>query len=327
LIAVLAAAAGAAGTALVTSSQESSGRPPKAASHTLRLYPLMPDGSQIVRDQARSLSVFVPRGWRVVDEDLMPWLARSEADVLAVTTFDPRARPRRGCGRAPDLPQTPIGPRDALLDVREELDAQPGHLPRRELRLWLREQLRVPDPDERVRSVFPWRCLNRPGIVGLRRSFRVHGRLMHVTAVAGERTSTRERRELLGVVRNLRFLAPPPVTVHVRPGTGRPRTRFRLELESTHRTGRRGRRYRAYGASVRGPLKTACVIENDAWFSYGPPGATLHATLDPRRTKGNRWCRGRFQGIVRYRDAICSRGGACNHSYTRTAGHFGFTVR
>jgi hypothetical protein len=326
LIAVLAASAGAAGGALVASSRAPSIRLPEPASRTIPLSPFMPDGSLIVRDPARSLRVVVAPGWRVVREDLTPRLARSERDVLAVATFDPSARPRRGCGPLPGMPQTPIGPRDSLLHVLEELDAQPGRLPRREVRVRLRKQLRVPEPDEPVRSVFPWRCLNRPGIAGLRTSFRVHGRLMHVTAVAGEGTSTRRRRELLGMVRNLRFLPPRPVIVNVIPAAPGPLTRVRLGLISTLRTGRRGRRVREYWASVRGPLKTACVIENEAWFSRGPAGDTLHATLDPRRTKGNRWCRGRFHGIVRYRDAIC-RSAECERVYIRRAGRFGFTVR
>ena len=64
-------------------------------------------------------------------------------------------------------------------------------------------------------------------------------------------------------------------------------------------------------------MKTACVIEHDAFFSHGPPGARLHALLDPRRTKGGRWCRGRFRGVLRYRGS----------AYTRRAGSFTFTVR
>jgi hypothetical protein len=132
---------------------------------------------------------------------------------------------------------------------------------------------------------------------------------------------------LLGAAESLRFGATPPVAVRVAPMSGGPRTRFRLELESTHPTGGRGRRERSYWATVHGPLKTACVIQNKAWFSYGPPGATLHAELDPRRTKGGRWCRGSFRGVVRYRDAICgSRDAPCERVYIRRAGHFGFTV-
>jgi hypothetical protein len=53
----------------------------------------------------------------------------------------------------------------------------------------------------------------------------------------------------------------------------------------------------------------------------------LRTTLDPRRTKGGRWCRGRFAGVVRYRDSICARDGRCERTYTRIAGHFAFTVR
>ncbi|MEA2364976.1 MAG: hypothetical protein QOI32_488 [Thermoleophilaceae bacterium] len=106
------------------------------------------------------------------------------------------------------------------------------------------------------------------------------------------------------------------------------RTRFRLELVSSHPSGRLGRRERGYWASVHGPEKIACVIENDAWFSAGRPGTRLHAVLDPTRTKGQRWCRGRFTGRVRYRDAICRRGADhCDRVYVRRAGRFSFSVR
>ena len=225
------------------------------------------------------------------------------------------------------MPQVAVGPRDALLHVGEELDAYPGTKPDRPRRFRLLEQARRPAMDEPVRSVFPWRCLNRTGIAGFYESFRAHGRWLHVTAIAGERTSRRRRRELLGVADSVRVGPTPPVAVRVEPATGGPRTRFRLELVSTHRTGP-GRRERDYWAAVHGPGRTACVIQREAWFSHGRPGARLRATLDPRRTEGNRWCRGRFHGIVRYRDAICfRRNQPCERVYIRRAGRFSFTVR
>jgi hypothetical protein len=272
------------------------------------------------------VSFSLPPGWIRGHENLTPNLAPPGSSILAVATFPPRAQPRRACGFWPDMPQVRVRPRDALLHVEEELDAYPGTKPTRPPRFRLLEQVRRPALDEPVRSVFPWRCLNRPGIAGFYESFRAHGRWLHVTAIAGERTSRRRRRELLGAVESLRFGPTPPVRVRVQPSTGRPGTRFRLGLVSTHRTGG-VRRVREYWASVRGPLDTACVIQNEARFSYGPPGAKLRATLDPRRTKGNRWCRGRFRGVVRYRDAICFGGNACERVYIRRAGHFSFTVR
>ena len=290
---------------------------PRPATRTLALRPLVAPGARFMRDRAHALSVAVPAGWRRARKSLTPRLAPPQSSILALASFDPAARPRRGCGWWPDMPQVRLGPRDALLHVEEQLDAQPGDLPRRPHRFRLREQLRRPGVDELVASVFPWRCLNRPGIAGLRESFRAHGRLLHLTAFAGERTSRRVRRELLGVAASLRFGPPAPLAVTVRPPSGDPDTRFRLEIEASHRSGRRGRHFRGYWASVHGPLRTACVIEHDAFFSYGPPGARLHAELDPSRTKGGRWCRGRFRGVLRYRD----------WDYTRPAGRFTFTVR
>ena len=266
----------------------------------------------------------VPAGWHRSRANLTPREA-PPGPVVTVANFRPRVDKRRACGSWPGLPQAGIGPRDALLHVSEELDAQPGDLPARPARFRLLQQVPRPGPNDRF-SVFPWRCLNRPGIVGLRTWFRAHGRLW-LTAVAGERTSTRLRRTLLGIAQSLRFRPPAPVAVRVDPPAGRPGTRFRLELVSTYRTGRLGRRYREYWAAVHGPRKVACVIEHDDWFSCGPPGARLDAVLDPRRTKGGRWCRGSFHGVVRYRDALCGRARRCWRTYSRTAGHFRFSVR
>lgn len=326
VLSVAALAAGAAAVAAIAlGSQGPVDRRPAIRSVPLR--PLLPPGSRVLGDRTHALRVAVPPGWTRGRESLLPGQALPSGSILTVATFRARAEPRRACGNWPDMPQAEIGPRDALLHVEEELDAQPGSRPRRPKRLRLQEQLRVPRVNEPVASVFPWRCLNRVGIAGLRTSFRTHGRWLHVTAVAGEHTSRRRRRELLGILESLRFGPVPPVAVRVEPALGGPRTRFRLELVSTHRTGRRGRRVREYWAAVRGPLRTACVIQNEAWFSYGPPGATLHAELDPRRTKGNRWCRGRFRGVVRYRDAICGGINACERVNIRRAGSFGFSVR
>ena len=286
------------------------------ASRILSLRPLVPSDARVVRDPAHAVRLTLPPGWQTFDGNLTPMLAPSLPGILAVATFDPGARPRRVWCSSPDLPQTPIGPHDALVHAYEELDAYPGDLPRRPRRLKLRER------------AFPWRCLNRPGVVGLRTWFRAHGRLIWMTAVAGERTSTRRRRELLGIAQGVRIGPTPPVEVRVDPAVGRPDTRFRLDFESTHAAGGRRRRERSYRVRVHGPHGVACVIAHEAWFSHGPPGTRLRAVLDPRRTKGGRWCRGRFRGVVIYRDAFCERGGRCyGRPYVRRAGRVEFTVR
>ncbi len=183
---------------------------PAPAVQILSLRSLQPADARIVRDREHGLRVAVPLGWRVSHRDLTPRMGEG-GTILTVATFDPGARVRRGCGWPPDLPQTPIGSRDALLHVEEQLGIRPWHLPRRPRRFELWKQLRRPGVDERVRSVFPWRCLNRTDIVGFWTTFRPHGRLVHVTAVAGEHTGTRLRRELLGIAESLRFGPTPPV--------------------------------------------------------------------------------------------------------------------
>jgi hypothetical protein len=325
-LAVIALAAAVA-VALATVVLSESSRVHEPAVRTLQLRPLEPPGARTLHDSAHALRVAVPRGWQRYRRRLTPRLVSTEGTILAVTTFAPSRRRERACGASPDTPHVRIGPRDALLHVEEQLDAQPGTRPRRPRSPKLQQQLRRPGLNEPVASVFPWRCLSRSGIVGLHISFRAHGRLVSVTAVAGERTSTRRRRELLGMLQSLRFGPPAHVDVAVRPRSGDPDTRFGLELVSAYRTGRRGRRARDYWAEVRGPGRPACVIQNEAPFSTGPPGARLRAVLDPRRTKGQRWCLGRFRGVVRYRDGLCRPSGECRHMHTRIAGRFRFVVR
>ena len=316
----------AATVALAAATEDDPSRPaPPRNARVLELRALRPADARTFHDRRRAVRVTAPAGWHRSRANLTPREAPA-GPVVTVANFRPRVDERRACGSWPGMPQVGIGPRDALLHVSEELDAQPNDLPAHPARFRLLQQVHRPGRNDRF-SVFPWRCLNRPGIVGLRTWFRAQGRLLWLTAAAGERTSTRLRRTLLGVAQSLRFGRPAPVAVGVDPPAGRPGTRFRLELVSTHRTGRLGRRYREYWAAVHGPRKVACVIQHDNWFSYGPPGATLRTTLDPRRTKGGRWCRGRFAGVVRYRDSICAPNGRCERTYTRIAGHFAFTVR
>jgi hypothetical protein len=124
--------------------------------------------------------------------------------ILTVATFPPRVARRAICGSSPDIPHVEFGADDALLIVTEELGASPGHLPGRPARFRLLEQVRRPGRNDRF-SVFPWRCLDRPGITGFRTRFRAHGRWLELTAVAGESTTKRMRRTLLGVAESLRF--------------------------------------------------------------------------------------------------------------------------
>jgi hypothetical protein len=315
----LAVVALAAAVAVLLATVELSGKEPRVDApgvQTLPLRPLQVPGARIMRDSAHALRVAVPPGWRRSRQRVTPRLAPTESSILVLTTFPVRVLGRHACTDSPGMPQVRIGAREALIHVQELLDAQPGTKPRRPQVLRLRKQLRGPR-----------RCASRPGIVGLRSWFRAHGRLIQVTAVAGERTSTRRRRELLGILESLRFGPPAPVAVSVHPPSGNSATRFRVALVSTHRSGRRGRRVRNYWAEVEGSGGIACVVETEAWFSSGPPGARLHAELDPTRTKGGRWCPGPVDGVVRYRDGFCGRPGRCWGVHTRVAGRFRFVVR
>ena len=92
---------------------------PAPAAQTLSLRSLQPADARIVRDREHGLDVAVPLGWRVSHGDLTPHMGEG-GTILTVATFNPGERVRRGCGWPPDLPQTPIGSRDALLHVEEQ---------------------------------------------------------------------------------------------------------------------------------------------------------------------------------------------------------------
>ena len=96
----------------------------------LSVAPLVSPNMRVVKDRAHALRVAVPRGWYLGRVSLTPTLA-PPASILAAATFPPRADRRRACGLWPDMPQVEIGPKDALVHVGEELDAQPGRLPLR----------------------------------------------------------------------------------------------------------------------------------------------------------------------------------------------------
>jgi hypothetical protein len=186
--------------------------PPRNA-RPLELGPLMPAGARRLHDGSRAVSALVPPGWHRTRANVTPRMA-DPRPIVTVATFPARVARRAICGSSPDIPHVELGADDALLIVTEELGASPGHLPGRPARFTLLEQVRRPGRDDRF-SVFPWRCLDRPGIAGFRTRFRAHGRWLELTAVAGERTTRRMRRTLLGVAESLRFGPTPPVKVRI----------------------------------------------------------------------------------------------------------------
>ena len=269
-----------------------------------------------------------------VGESLTPTLA-PPASILAAATFPPRADRRRACGLWPDMPQVEIGPKDALVHVEEELDAQPGRLPLRPRRFRLLEQVRRPGFDEPVRSVFPVplpqpaRHRGRVLLVSRPRAADAPRRRWRASAPCGgcgASCSGRSRGSASGLRRRsvtFWFLRPEAIRT--------PCSSCRSWPESAAAGVDAG--CARYWTEVRGPRAFACVIEHDAGFGDGLPGARLRAKLDPSRTKGLRWCRGRFRGVVKYRDGYgCPPRGRCRPpddfpTEQRTAGPFAFTVQ
>ena len=169
----------------------------------LRLRAGFPHGARDYVDPLSKVRAELPLDWRRARRNLTPALAPPGA-ILAVGNSPLRRTPEAACSRAPDHPQLHVGRRDALVLVVEDVHGRADLAPRRPRRFRLREQAgrRAAAPGRRI---FPWRCLNRPGIVGLWTFFGEHRRLLYVTAVAGESTSAGTRRETLAVVNSLRF--------------------------------------------------------------------------------------------------------------------------
>jgi hypothetical protein len=298
----------------------------------LRLAPRMPAGARAWASTRHRLRVSVPPGWHVGREQLLPRMAPPGA-ILALGTFVPRREPGVACSRAPDLPQLGVGRREALVLVEE--DAR-GHawlaLARPERFRLMRQLERVSDRVGGGRRVFPWNCLNHPGVAGLWTVFGASGRLLSVTAIVGRDAPRRVLRETLGVLESLRFERREH-SISVVPADGRPSTGFVVRLVTGTSTGTRGRRRKVYVARVSGPPRSACVIEHETYFPPAPRGTRVAASLRPQRTHGGRWCRGRFRGLITLRYGFaCPRRGPCRvpanfPRHTERVGRFTFVVR
>jgi hypothetical protein len=121
--------------------------------------------------------------------------------------------------------------------------------------------------------------------------------------------------------------------VRVQPRAPRPRTVLSFSFRSPARLGTFGRRRRAYRLAVLGPAEPACASDHEAFADRGRRGQRLVVRLDPRRTKGGRWCRGRFRGrLIQFDTYGCPKQGACRRpanfiSREREVARFYFTVR
>jgi hypothetical protein len=197
-IAVLAAACGSGDEPdrpSTTAPPAESRRPPGTVA--LDVAPRLPPGAVAYADRRHAVRVRHPTGWHRARANLTPRLA-APGTILALGNRP--LRPGGGCSRAPDHPRVDIGPRDAAVFVEEEANARADLAPARPRRLVLRRQVRR--GGERL---FPWDCLNRVGIAGLRTMFRADDRVLHVTVVVGESAGARTQSHALGIAESLEF--------------------------------------------------------------------------------------------------------------------------
>jgi hypothetical protein len=92
-----------------------------------------------------------------------------------------------------------------------------------------------------------------------------------------------------------------PVTVHVTPGTGGPRTTFRLSLRNLTQTGTMGTLERFDRVDISGPHRSGCVGSGGLTLPIGAANQVIRLALSPARMGNGRtasWCTVTFHGSV-----------------------------
>jgi hypothetical protein len=125
----------------------------------------------------------------------------------------------------------------------------------------------------------------------------------------------------------------PPVTVHVTPGTGGPRTTFKLSLLNPSQTGTMGTLERFDELTISGPRHSGCVGSGGMALPTGAPNQVIRVALSPARMGDGRtrtWCTGAFHGsVVQTVRLICTPPLLCPLLDVRpqTIARFGFRVQ
>lgn len=169
----------------------------------LDLDPRLPDKTTTYFDPEHRLRVRYPANWERARQTLTPRLKHDGGIAVGTVSFPPQSG--QACSARPDLPQVEVGANDAL--VHMQIQPIKGAVAQKESpRFQLLEQVRPVEPDRPASGqVFPWGCLNRVGIAGVRTFFGFEGGVAYVTAVVGEDAPDSTRREALGVLESLRF--------------------------------------------------------------------------------------------------------------------------
>ncbi|HEY1568826.1 MAG TPA: hypothetical protein VGF68_17480 [Solirubrobacteraceae bacterium] len=124
-----------------------------------------------------------------------------------------------------------------------------------------------------------------------------------------------------------------PVAVHVSPGTGGPRTAFKVSWRNRTDIGMVGTLHRSETVQINGPQHGRCVASGGMGVPTTTAGQLVRVSLTPGRmsTTGSRtWCTGTFHGaVVEDERFTCAPPHLCPQIAIRpmTIAHFSFKVR
>jgi hypothetical protein len=124
-----------------------------------------------------------------------------------------------------------------------------------------------------------------------------------------------------------------PVKVHVTPGTGGPRTTFKLSFRMPAQTGTVGSLQRSDMVEVAGTHHPGCVWSGQMALPSAAARQVVRVALTPGKVStpgGKTWCAGTFRGsIVQTERARCMPPDLCPLLEIRpqTIAHFTFKVR
>jgi hypothetical protein len=124
----------------------------------------------------------------------------------------------------------------------------------------------------------------------------------------------------------------PSVKVHVAPGTGGPRTTFKLSFRSPSQTGQMGSMQRAQTVEIQGTHHAGCAWSGQTSVPTALPQQLMRVSLTPGKLHAgaNIWCAGTFRGsIVQTQRLECAPPHLCPMIEIRpqAIAHFTFTVK
>ena len=117
--------------------------------------------------------------------------------------------------------------------------------------------------------------------------------------------------------------------VYVSPGTGHPRTTFKLTMRVPRATGQSGTQLTTDTLTISGPDRQGCAASATMVLPKAAAGERVVVKADPRR-HGGRWCVGTFHGrLVETISIICTPTRACPMVVVapQTLARFHFRVR